>query len=298
MTEVKSRPGRVVANYGARLLVRDDNGHLHRCAALRKLGLIVSGDLVEWQPQTSGDARVTSVFPRQTLLQRPDRRGQLKPVAANLNQLVIVSAVKPGVETLLVDQYAAAAELADIEPVIVVNKADLLDVAARHDLQGMLDVYAEIGYRTAMIDCKSEEGILPLQRLLRDRISMLVGQSGVGKSSIVQKLFPDLEIQVGALSEASGAGAHTTTVTSWYDLPGGGALIDSPGVRQFSLEHLTQQDLASGFRDIREVAEDCRFHNCTHLHEPGCAVTSAVTDGKLAAWRYHDYRKLSEPPQE
>ncbi|MDO6461148.1 ribosome small subunit-dependent GTPase A [Granulosicoccaceae sp. 1_MG-2023] len=298
MSDARAHTGRVIANYGARLLVRDDKGHLHRCAALRKLGLIVSGDLVEWQPQSSGDARVTSVFARQTLLQRPDRRGQLKPVAANLKQLAIVSAIKPGVETLLIDQYAAAAELAGIEPVIVVNKSDLLDEPARREMQAMLSVYQQIGYRTAMIDCKSDAGIRPLQRLLRDQISMLVGQSGVGKSSIVQKLFPDLEIQVGALSEASGSGAHTTTVTSWYDLPGGGALIDSPGVRQFSLEHLTQQDLARGFRDIRELAGNCRFHNCTHLHEPDCAVRRALADGRLADWRYGNYCKLSEPPQD
>ncbi|HBR96059.1 MAG TPA: ribosome small subunit-dependent GTPase A [Gammaproteobacteria bacterium] len=284
--------GRVIANHGARLLVRDAEGHIHRCVALKKLGLVVTGDAVEWQPQASGDARVTQLLPRQSLLQRPDRRGKLKPVAANLTRLVIVSAPEPGIDTLLIDQYIAAAEHANIEALIAVNKHDLLDAAQQDDVDALLNVYRSIGYETQCVSARSTSALAPLADTLSNHISILVGQSGVGKSSIVQQLFPDLDIQIGALSAASGSGAHTTTVTSWYDLPSGGALIDSPGVRQFAIDYLGPAELAVGFREIRETAVGCRFNNCTHLHEPNCAVRAAVDAKHISAERYANYCKL------
>jgi len=284
--------GRVIANHGARLLVRDAEGHIHRCVALKKLGLVVTGDAVEWQPQASGDARVTQLLPRQSLLQRPDRREKLKPVAANLTRLVIVSAPEPGIDTLLIDQYIAAAEHANIEALIAVNKHDLLDAAQQDDVDALLNVYRSIGYETQCVSARSTSALAPLADTLSNHISILVGQSGVGKSSIVQQLFPDLDIQIGALSAASGSGAHTTTVTSWYDLPSGGALIDSPGVRQFAIDYLGPAELAVGFREIRETAVGCRFNNCTHLHEPNCAVRAAVDAKHISAERYANYCKL------
>ncbi len=292
MNSPKAHRGRVISNYGARLLVRDDRDNLHRCVALKKLSLVVTGDMVDWHREKTGDSKVTRVHTRTTLLQRPDRRGKLKPVAANLTRLVIVSAIKPGVETLLIDQYAAAAELGGIEPVIVINKSDLLDAQARQTLERTLDVYRAIGLTAQFISCETDSDLQPLRDILSGQISILVGQSGVGKSSIVQKLFPDLDIQIGALSEASGSGAHTTTVTSWYNLPSGGALIDSPGVRQFSLENLTQPDLANGFREISQTSTACKFNNCTHLHEPDCAVQDAVANGDISQQRFDNYKKL------
>ena len=273
-------------------MVRSESGDLYRCVALKKLGLVVTGDIVDWQMEDTGDHRVTGVHPRLSLLQRPDRRGKLKPVAANLTRLVIVSAIKPGVETLLIDQYSAAAELAGIEPVIAINKSDLLAPRDRDILEETLRIYKDIGLAALFVSCKADNGLQPLKDLLTDQVSILVGQSGVGKSSIVQQLFPNLDIQIGALSEASGSGAHTTTVSSWYDLPTGGALIDSPGVRQFSLENLTQPDLARGFREISLTAEKCRFNNCTHLHEPDCAVQAAVEHHEISLERYTNYKKL------
>lgn len=292
MKTTENPTGRVIANHGARLLVRDAEGHIHRCVALKKLGLVVTGDAVEWQPQASGDARVTQLLPRQSLLQRPDRRGKLKPVAANLTRLVIVSAPEPGIDTLLIDQYIAAAEHANIEALIAVNKHDLLDAAQQDDVDALLNVYRSIGYETQCVSARSTSALAPLADTLSNHISILVGQSGVGKSSIVQQLFPDLDIQIGALSAASGSGAHTTTVTSWYDLPSGGALIDSPGVRQFAIDYLGPAELAVGFREIRETAVGCRFNNCTHLHEPNCAVRAAVDAKHISAERYANYCKL------
>lgn len=292
MNKPCNNTARVIANYGARLLIKDETGTLKRCVALKKVGLCVTGDRVEWAPELTGDHRVTKILPRKTLLQRPDRAGRLKPVAANLTHLVIVGAAEPNVEPMLIDQYAAAAELAGIEPLIVVNKSDLLDDEARQSLETLLAVYASLGYETAFVNTTEENGVKPLSDKISNKISMLVGQSGVGKSSIVNKLFPDLDIQVGALSEASGAGSHTTTVSSWYELEGGGALIDSPGVRQFSLEHLSQKDLALGFREITEAAGGCKYNNCTHLHEPQCAVKDDLDSGAIDLGRFTNYKKL------
>ncbi len=292
MNKPASNTARVIANYGARLLIKDDTNTLKRCVALKKLGLCVTGDMVEWAPEKTGDHRVTKILPRTSLLQRPDRTGKLKPIAANLTHLLIVAAVKPGVEALLIDQYAAAAELAGIEPLIVINKSDLLNDEERRSLESLLSVYAALDYETVFINTQDEFGIKPLSDKIGNKISMLVGQSGVGKSSIVSKLFPDLDIQVGALSEASGSGSHTTTVSSWYELEDDGALIDSPGVRQFSLEHFSQKDLALGFREITETAADCKYNNCTHLHEPQCAVRNAVGSGTIDSARFANYRKL------
>ncbi|MCB1756735.1 MAG: ribosome small subunit-dependent GTPase A [Gammaproteobacteria bacterium] len=292
MAKGKKLKGRVIANHGTRLLVRNEAGELHRCVALKKVGLAVTGDLVEWQQETNGDGKVLCILRRQSLLQRPDRRGKLKPLAANLTRLAIVSAIPPAIDTLLVDQYTVAAELAGIEPLIVINKSDLLDATQRAGLEKMLDAYRRIGYQTLFIHSLSESGVATLLDSICDQVSMLTGQSGVGKSSIVSRLFPDLDIRIGALSEASGSGAHTTTVTNWYDLHCGGALIDSPGVRQFSLEHLSQADLATGFREIRQTSANCKFNNCTHTHEPQCAVIAAVADGGISRQRYHNYRKL------
>ncbi len=287
----KHYSGRVIANYGTRVLVREGK-NLRRCAVLRKLGLVVTGDIVDCQEQNCGDDKVIYLHPRHSLLQRPDRRGKLKPVAANLSRLLIVSAIKPGIDTLLIDQYAAAAELASIKPLIVINKSDLLDDQTRQSVEAILSDYRRIAYSTVFIHAHSPEGVLPLVELIKQQISILVGQSGVGKSSIVKQLFPDLDIQIGALSEAGGSGAHTTTLTSWYDLDRGGALIDSPGVRQFSLDYLSQADLAQGFREINSASAGCKFNNCTHLHEPDCTVLEQVKRDQISRRRYENYQKL------
>ncbi len=292
MKSATEQTARVVANFGARLLVRDQQGELQHCVALKKLGLIVTGDLVDWRREASGAARVTYLHPRSSLLERLDQRGKRKPVAANLTRLIVVGAIKPGVETLLIDQYCAAAELADITPIVVINKSDLLDMHSFPKQQRILKTYQKIGYEVALINTHDRNGILPLLKHLNGRVSMLTGQSGVGKSSIINRIFPDLNVRIGALSEASGSGAHTTTVSNWYDFGHNGALIDSPGVRQFSLEHLSQEELGKGFVEIKEASVRCKFNNCTHLHEPRCEVAHLVQQGLIASDRYKNYKKL------
>ncbi len=218
----------------------------------------------------------------------------MKPLAANLTRMVVVSAIIPVHDTLLMDQFCVVAELAGIEPVLVVNKSDLADDNTLTAAQDLMAAYQQIGYDTAIINTASAAGIAPLLTLLQDQTSVLVGQSGVGKSSIVKALLPDLDVRVGAISEATGIGSHTTTVSFRYELDTGGVLIDSPGVRQFPVGHLSAEALASGYREITQAAEHCKFNDCKHQVEPACGVKDALEKGDIAAFRYRNYCKLGE----
>lgn len=286
---------RVLANFGATVAVQpQDQRHpdsIRQAVTLSRIPLLVAGDRVHCEEQ-AGSLRVIEMLDRFSVLQRPDRRGQLKPLAANLTHLAIVSASPPGMDTLLIDQFCLAAELAGIEPLILINKADLLDEDALHTARALCHVYSGMGYPCVQTDTRSASGIQRLGEALAGRVVALAGASGVGKSSIVKALLPDIDIRVGAVSPSTGLGAHTTTVALWYHLPGEGALVDSPGVRQFSVSHLSPEAVRSGYRDIASLAVDCRFNNCTHCVEPGCAVRDALAAGELSDWRYANYRQL------
>jgi len=274
--------------------MRDDPvACLQRAMPLRNLPLIVAGDRVRVEQDAAGAVRATHLAPRESVLERADHRGRFKPLAANLTHLGIVTAAPPGIDTLLIDQFCVAAELAGLAPLVVVNKADLLDAAARERVERLSADYRRAGYDAVIIDATSEAGIAPLRTALIGRCAALVGASGVGKSSIVQHLLPDHDIRVGAVSEATGLGAHTTSVTFWYDLPDGGAIVDSPGVRQYSVSELKPVEVRRGFREIQESATGCRFNDCTHAVEPDCAVRAAVQANEIAGWRYANYLKLA-----
>lgn len=283
--------GIVVANFGAAVALQDAQGALHRSIPLKKLPPVVAGDRVQCAGTQADDLRITALLPRSSVLTRPDRRGNLRPLAANLTHLVIVSAVNPPPVTLLIDQFCVVAETAAIGAIVVMNKSDLADEKELQKLQEILDIYSSVGYPTAMIHTRSPAGLAPLVELLKGHSGVLVGQSGVGKSSIVQGLLPDLDIRIGAISAATGIGAHTTTVSFRYELESGGVLIDSPGVRQFSVEHLTPEQIAWGYREISDAAADCRFANCRHQVEPDCAVRLAVLEKRISPIRYANFIK-------
>lgn len=289
-----SSHSRVVANFGAAVAVLHDSGDLVRAVPLRALPQLVAGDLVKTEPDSGGAHRVTELIERSSVLSRIDRRGQPKPLAANVTHLAVVSAVKPGIDQLLIDQFCIAAELAGINAIIVVNKADLLTDEQRQECEVMLDVYRRIGYPAVMVDTKHDGQLAPLLEQLNDRTLVLVGASGVGKSSIVQRLLPDLDVRVGAVSEATGLGSHTTTVTFWYEHDSGGSIIDSPGVRQYSVSHLSPQEVRRGYRELAEQSINCKFSDCSHIVEPDCAVKAALETGEIAQWRYDNYLKLLE----
>ncbi len=263
-----------------------------QASPLSKLPLLVAGDLVRLETDDAGARRITALRPRETVLSRPDRRGVPKPLAANLSHLAIVCAEPPGFDLLLTDQFCIACTESGIEPIIVINKVDLLAEADKQQVLDWCKVYQRIGYDTVMVSTKRDGAMDPLFKVLEGKAVALVGASGVGKSSIVQCLLPDLDVRVGALSESSGLGSHTTSVTHWYERAGQSAIVDSPGVRQFLVTHLEARDVRHGYLEISRLGAQCRFGNCTHVVEPNCAVLSALSDGEIAQWRYDNYLKL------
>ncbi|MCL4153229.1 UNVERIFIED_CONTAM: hypothetical protein GTU68_029026 [Idotea baltica] len=250
--------------------------------------------MVECEQEPGSSLRVVALNERDGVLAKIDRRGQDKPLAANVSHLAIVSASKPGIDALLIDQFCIAAELAGIGAVIVINKADLLSEQELTECEAMLDVYQRAGYPAVLIDTKTPGKFDALEKELSDKTAVLVGASGVGKSSIVQRLLPDLDVRVGEISAATGFGAHTTSVTFWYELGTGGSIIDSPGVRQYSVSHLSAENVRYGYRELADAAQTCKFSNCSHVVEPGCGVKAGLEDGSIAQWRYNNYIKLAE----
>ncbi|MGW8310309.1 MAG: ribosome small subunit-dependent GTPase A, partial [Thiogranum sp.] len=235
---------------------------------------------------------ITAVLDRDTVLARPDQNGRSRAIAANIDQVIVVIASKPSCEYGMLDRYLAAAELIGASPVVVLNKADLLDADSRAKLEQRLAVYPAIGYPLIFTSTRSADGLKDLHEHLKGHISILVGQSGVGKSSLVQALLPDLDIRTGSLSQVTGLGRHTTTVAMLYHVPGGGDLIDSPGVRDFTLSKVAPELLENGFPEFAPYLGQCRFHNCRHLVEPGCAVHNAARDGAISPLRLENYREL------
>ncbi len=283
--------GLVIVNYGKSLLVEAAGRNLVRCVARRNLPQTVSGDRVLWEPVGEQEGVISKIEPRRTVLQRADGANRTRALAANIDRIVIVAAAQPALDAFLIDRYLIAAELAGTTPLLVINKCDLFDPDAEGPASCVRG-YAAIGYDTLLTSAMRNTGIEALAQALADRTSILVGQSGVGKSSLINRLLPKLDILIGKLSEASGQGRHTTTTTTLYHLPHGGDLIDSPGVRDFRLGETAAADLARGFREFRPYLGHCRFQDCRHLAEPDCAVKEAVSAGTIDARRLTSYRDL------
>lgn len=288
------RAGRVVVRHGANLAVEDDGGAVFHCVSRQNLGHLVCGDRVIWQPTGDQVGVVTALLPRTTVLSRPDFAGRDKPLAANLTLFVIVIAPRPAPVGHLLDQYLVSAELIGVAALIAVTKMDLLpDPDARAAFLGGLDTYARIGYPLLPLSIHED----PLATALRDRLdghtTILLGQSGVGKSSLVKALLPDQAVQIGRLSQATGLGRHTTSAATCYRVGANASLIDSPGVRSFRLGPLDRDTLARGFREFAPWLGKCRFTDCAHLHEPDCALRAAVTTGLIPSERLATFHALA-----
>ena len=285
--------GLVIAGYGARLIVEDEKQQQIPCTWRQNLGAIVVGDKVIWQRIDETHGVISAILPRESLLERPNFHGKTKLVAANIDQIFIVSSPVPTMQTALIDRYLVAVELAEIKPVIVVNKIDLLSKEERHKLEKEMWCYSNIGYDVLYISSHARNGLKSLEDQLENKVSILVGQSGVGKSSTINALLPDLNIQVGALSVISKLGKHTTSASRLYHLANiSGSIIDSPGVRDFGLWHLEKEDIPFGFTEFKPYLGSCKYKNCSHINEPHCAILEALKENKISRGRWKNYMNI------
>nr|WP_218058892.1 small ribosomal subunit biogenesis GTPase RsgA [Gilliamella apicola] len=296
------RDGVVISRFGKSADVEDNARHIYRCSIRRTLPSLVTGDKVVWreslEPNTNGI--IEAVHTRHSELVRPDFYDGVKPVAANVDQIVIISAVLPELSLNIIDRYLVACEVTNIEPIIVLNKIDLLSDEQRAEVEKQLTIYTNIGYQVLYVSCQNHQGIAALQAVLQNKISILVGQSGVGKSSIINLLLPhQLQSAItGNISELSGLGQHTTTSTRLYHLPNGGDIIDSPGIREFGLWHLEPEQVISGFKEFDDYLGGCQFRDCNHLDTPGCLLQQAVRDGKISPSRLDNYHRILQTMKE
>lgn len=291
--------GLIIAHFGRQVDVEtlegDLRGQVQRCHLRANLEALVTGDRVVWQPSLNPETPgvVVANLPRHSLLARPDSHTQLpKPVAANVDRIVVVIAPEPEPFANLIDRYLVAAEDVGIAPLLLLNKVDLLTDESRAALERLLAPYRAIGYPVLHASRATEHGLDTLRAELRDRVSVFVGQSGVGKSSLIGALVPGQDIRVGELSAVERKGRHTTTTAQLFHMPGGGDLIDSPGIREFGLDHIERARIERGFVEFRRWLGQCRFRDCSHDHEPGCALLQAVADGTISATRMASFKAI------
>lgn len=286
-SEPDDQIGTVIARYGKQALVEGAAGERTLCHLRAHLDAPVAGDAVFWSP--SAEAGVINVIlKRSNTLQRPDAQGRLRPVAANIDLMMIVFAPEPAPHPNLLDRYLVAAETAGIDAALVLNKSDLLK---DDSLEALLQEYEALGYPT-LITRRDMPDDSALRILIGTKSLVLVGQSGVGKSSLIQRLLPDRDIRIGALSEAADKGRHTTTTAELFHLPGGGKLIDSPGVREFGLHHIAAEEVATGFREFAPFLGQCQFRDCRHQSEPNCALQAARDRGEIGSGRFASYEQI------
>ena len=249
----------------------------------------VCGDRVDAEPiENESDWLITGIAKRRNELTRPNMRGQVEVLAANIDYLVVVAAAEPRPDWFIVDRYLCAAELMGIDACVVFNKSDLDTSAARYEL----DTYFDIGYDVVACSALSGDGMDNLRKLLASHCAIIVGQSGVGKSSIINTLLGDEVQKTAEISDKSREGRHTTVNSAMISLPGGGAIIDSPGVRDFAPALESSTIASQGFREIRDAAQECRFANCRHLREPGCAVKDRCESGAISPRRYESFKRV------
>lgn len=297
----------VYKSTGSWYTVKDETGKWHnaRIKGVFKIGDITStnplavGDEVIIEPENEKEntAMIVEISPRRNYINRqsPRVKHQHHIVAANLDQSLLVATLKePRTSQGFIDRFLIASEMYHVKPLIVFNKADLYKSKEQEQFNRLQQMYTAIGYRVFLTSTKEKMGIEPLREALSGKTSLISGHSGVGKSTLLNSILPNLGLKTQEVSNWSGKGMHTTTFAEMFDLPEGGRIIDTPGMREFGLVDITRQELSHYFPEMRDRLGDCQFNNCQHINEPGCAIKKAVAEGVIAEDRYVSYVSIFE----
>lgn len=301
--------GLVIKNTGSWYTVKTDDGQLieskikgnFRLKGIRSTNPVAVGDHVEIIINQEGTAFISAIEDRRNYIIRksPNLSKQSHILAANVDQALLVVTVNyPQTSTTFIDRFLASAEAYSVPVILVFNKHDLLSEEELHYEKMMCTLYETVGYKCVEISAETGEGVEQLFPILKDKITLLSGNSGVGKSTLINRLIPHASQRTAEISDAHNTGMHTTTFSEMIELPEGGYLIDTPGIKGFGTFDIEKEELTSYFKEIFHFSKDCRFSNCTHTHEPGCAVIKAVEDHFIAASRYQSYLSMLEDKDE
>ena len=301
--------GLVIKNTGSWYTVKTDSGQLieskikgnFRLKGIRSTNPVAVGDRVELITNQEGTAFISSIEDRRNYIIRksPNLSKQSHILAANVDQALLVVTVNyPQTSTTFIDRFLASAEAYQVPVILVFNKCDILTEEELHYEQMMRTLYETVGYTCLEISAATGKGVEQLRPLVKDKISLLSGNSGVGKSTLINQLIPEATQRTAEISDAHNTGMHTTTFSEMILLPEGGYLIDTPGIKGFGTFDIEKEELTSYFKEIFRFSEGCKFSNCTHTHEPGCAVIKAVEDHYIAASRYQSYLSMLEDKDE
>jgi ribosome biogenesis GTPase len=294
--------GLVIKNTGSWYTVRTDDGQLFECKVkgnfrlkgIRSTNPVAVGDRVKIITNQEGTAFITEIEDRRNYIIRKsiNLSKQSHIIAANVDQALLVVTINyPETSTTFIDRFLASAEAYRVPVILIFNKTDLLNTDEAHYQQMMITLYETIGYQCLPISAETGEGVDALKKLLPDKITLLSGNSGVGKSTLINRLVPGVNLRTSEISDAHNTGLHTTTFSEMIPL-GDGWLIDTPGIKGFGTFDMEPEELTSYFKEIFHFSQDCRFSNCTHTHEPGCAVLKAIDDHLIAPSRYQSYLSM------
>ena len=300
--------GLVIKNTGSWYTVLTDDGQLIDCKikgnfrlkGIRSTNPVAVGDRVQIVPNNEGTAFITEIEDRRNYIIRKsiNLSKQSHIIAANVDQaILVVTVANPQTSTTFIDRFLASAEAYRVPVILVFNKTDLLDEDMHRYQEAMINLYQTIGYECYQISAETGDGVEALRPLLKDKITLLSGNSGVGKSTLINRLVPDANLRTSEISDAHNTGQHTTTFSEMIRLDEGW-LIDTPGIKGFGTFDMEPEELTSYFKEIFHFSQDCRFSNCTHTHEPGCAVLKALEDHYIAESRYQSYLSMLEDKDE